>query len=145
MPSRQEQFLRFALVGVAGFIVDAGVVALLVRGLSVGAYAARPCSYLFAVATTWWLNRRFTFHSSSPPLKEFAAFLVANAFGAIINLLVYAAIIAWRGAAGWTPVIAVATGSLAGLFTNFFLSSTLVFSKRAGAPWGSAMRRKREL
>jgi putative flippase GtrA len=97
------------------------------------------------VATTWWLNRRFTFHSTSPPLKEFAAFLVANSFGAIINLLVYAAIIAWRGAAGWTPVIAVAAGSLAGLCTNFFLSSTMVFSKRVGAPWSSAMRRKREL
>jgi putative flippase GtrA len=135
MARRHQQFLRFALVGVAGFIVDAGVVALLVRGLSVGAYQARPCSYLFAVATTWWLNRRFTFHSSSPPLKEFLAFLVANAFGAIINLLVYAAIIAWRGAAGWTPVIAVAAGSLAGLFTNFFLSSRVVFSKRQQVPW----------
>jgi hypothetical protein len=43
--------------------------------------------------------------------------------------LVYAAIIAWRGADGWMPVIAVGAGSLAGLSTNFFLSSKVVFAK----------------
>jgi putative flippase GtrA len=129
MRARREQFFRFAFIGVIGFGVDAGVVAVLVRLLAVGPYQARLCSYFFAVATTWWLNRRFTFHSTSPPGREFVTFLIANAFGAMINLLVYAAIIAWRGAAGWTPVIAVGVGSLAGLSTNFFLSSKVVFAK----------------
>jgi putative flippase GtrA len=129
MRTRREQFLRFAFIGVIGFGVDAAVVAVLVRLLAVGPYQARLCSYFFAVATTWWLNRRFTFHSTRPPGREFVAFLVANAFGAGINLLVYAAIIAWRGADGWMPVIAVGAGSLAGLSTNFFLSSKVVFAK----------------
>jgi putative flippase GtrA len=129
MRSLRGQFFRFAVVGVAGFVVDAGVVAILVRLLSAGAYQARICSYFFAVSTTWWLNRRFTFHSASPPAREFVAFLLANAFGAMINLSVYAGIIAWRGSAGWMPVIAVAIGSLAGLCTNFVLSRKVVFSR----------------
>jgi putative flippase GtrA len=144
MSTGRGQFFRFAVVGVAGFIVDASVVAVLVGVLSVGAYQARLCSYFFAVATTWWLNRRFTFHSSAPPAREFAAFLLANAFGAAINLLVYAGVIAWRGAGGWIPVAAVAAGSLAGLFTNFFLSSRLVFAKRRLAQWNSPARHKSE-
>jgi putative flippase GtrA len=129
MPNHCGRFFRFAIVGVIGFGVDAGVVAALIRVLAVDAYQARICSYFFAAATTWWLNRRFTFHSASPPAREFLTFLLANAFGALINLGVYSAIIAWRGSGGWIPVIAVAIGSLAGLFTNFFLSSKLVFAK----------------
>jgi len=129
MQEGHRRFFRFAFIGVIGFVVDSAVVAILVRLLAVGPYQARLCSYFFAVTATWWLNRRFTFHSSSPPLPEFLTFLVANAFGAMINLLVYAAIIAWRGAAGWMPVLGVAVGSLAGLSTNFFLSSKVVFAK----------------
>jgi putative flippase GtrA len=129
MRNGRRRFFRFAFIGVIGFGVDAAAVAVFVRLLGVGPYQARLGSYFFAVATTWWLNRRFTFHSTSPPGREFVAFLVANAFGAMINLLVYAAIIAWRGAGGWMPVIGVAAGSLAGLSTNFLLSSKVVFAK----------------
>jgi putative flippase GtrA len=128
MPNRRVQFLRFAAVGVAGFVADAGAVTLLVRGLGVGPYEARVGSYLCAVTTTWWLNRHFTFHSTSPPLREFVAFLLANSLGAFLNLGVYAAIIAWQGSAGWIPVVAVAAGSFAGLCANFLMSSKMVFS-----------------
>jgi putative flippase GtrA len=125
---RPELFIRFALVGVIGFVVDAGVVAFLVRVLGIGAYQARLGSYLAAVTTTWWLNRQFTFESKSAPLRQFIAFLLTNSFGAGINLAVYAGIIAWRGSAGWIPIMAVGAGSLAGLGCNFIFSSKLVFS-----------------
>ena len=127
MANRRLQFLRFAAVGVAGFAADAGAVALLVRGLGVGPYEARVGSYLCAVTTTWWLNRHFTFHSTSPPLREFIAFLLANSLGACLNLGVYAGIIAWRGSGGWIPVMAVGAGSCAGLCANFLMSSKMVF------------------
>jgi putative flippase GtrA len=140
MRSRSELFIRFALVGVVGFLVDAGVVAILVRLLGVGPYPARACSYLFAVTTTWSLNRQFTFESSSPPFREFLAFLLTNGLGATINLLVYAVLIAWRGSAGLMPVIGVAVGSLAGLLVNFVFSSKLVFSKRGAAPLNAPVR-----
>ena len=128
--SRRELFVRFASIGVVGFLVDAAVVAALVRGFGVGAYQARPFSYLFAVTTTWWLNRQFTFASRNPKVREYLTFIVTNAFGAGINLLAYAALIAWRGSGGWNPIIGVAVGSVAGLFSNFFLSSKVVFRRR---------------
>jgi putative flippase GtrA len=131
MLGRYERFLRFALVGVAGFLVDASVVAVLIRVFAIGPYQARIGSYLFAVTTTWWLNRRFTFRSTSPPARELAAFALTNALGALVNLSVYAAIIAWCGSLGWIPVAAVAVGSLMGLCINFLLSSKIVFSARA--------------
>jgi putative flippase GtrA len=134
MRDQRKAFVGFAIIGVVGFGVDAAVVAIAVRGLGFSPYQARLCSYLFAVATTWWLNRRYTFRSTAPPLREFLAFLLANAFGASINLLVYAGIIAWRGSAGWMPILAVAVGSLAGLSTNFLFSSKVVFRERPVAP-----------
>lgn len=130
MQERRRQFLRFAAIGVIGFAVDAGVVALLVRVLGWGAYQARPVSYVCAVATTWWLNRRFTFASKRPPLREFLQFVAANTLGAAINLGAYVAILAWLGSSGWIPIAAVAVGSLAGLAMNFTLSSRVVFAAR---------------
>ena len=130
MQERRRQFFRFAAIGVIGFVVDAGVIALLVRVMGLGAYQARLVSYFFAVATTWWFNRRFTFGSTRPPLREFLEFVAANAFGATINLGAYAAIVSWQGSSGWIPIAGVAIGSLAGLTTNFMLSSRVVFSTR---------------
>jgi putative flippase GtrA len=129
MRARRELFLRFACVGVVGFVVDASAVALLVRLLGVGPYQARLGSYFCAVTVTWWLNRQFTFASKGAPFPEFLKFVATNAFGATINLLVYAVLIYWRGTDGWMPVIAVGAGSIAGLFTNFALSSRLVFHR----------------
>jgi putative flippase GtrA len=126
MRDQRKAFLGFAIIGVVGFGVDAAVVAIAVHVLGFSPYQARLCSYLFAVATTWWLNRRYTFRSTAPPFREFLAFLLANAFGA--------SIIAWRGSAGWLPIFAVAVGSLAGLSINFLFSSKVVFRERPVAP-----------
>ncbi|MFM7402829.1 MAG: GtrA family protein [Erythrobacter sp.] len=121
------RFIRFALVGAAGFVVDAGV---LYAGLALGLglYLGRACSYLFAATFTWALNRRFTFAASSPPrLAEWLRFVLANANGGIVNYLTYAALVGWGP--GWLghPVLAVAAGSLAGLGINFAASERFVF------------------
>src|SRR6185437_12886929 len=58
--STRRQFLRFALAGVVGFVVDAAVLyALLALGL--GYYLGRVFSFLAAAFTTWQINRRHTF------------------------------------------------------------------------------------
>ena len=61
-----ELFLRFSAVGVAGFLVDTAVLYLgLAAGL--GPYVGRAISYVCASTTTWYLNRRFTFHARKSP------------------------------------------------------------------------------
>jgi putative flippase GtrA len=124
--------LRFALVGAAGFIVDAASLYLVVHQLGAGLYSGRLVSYLTAASFTWALNRRYTFHSQRDhnPAREWLRFLAANAAGGLLNYTVYAVLInAFETVALW-PVIGVAAGSMAGLIANFLLSRRLVFNRR---------------
>ena len=126
-----SQFVRFAIVGAGGFLVDSGA---LYGALALGAglYSGRVISYFAAATFTWALNRRFTFraHSSSNKLVEYAKFLAANALGGGLNYLVYAALVSNWPLAAAHPIIAVGAGSLTGLVTNFTLSRLLVFKAR---------------
>jgi len=55
------RFLRFALVGTIGFVVDASVLRLVVAIFAINLYAGRLVSFLAAATVTWLLNRTFTF------------------------------------------------------------------------------------
>jgi putative flippase GtrA len=126
------QFLRFAIVGAAGFVVDAGCLYLVVHELGGGLYIGRLVSYLTAASFTWALNRRYTFGSRSNDKlsREWLRFLAANAVGGLINYSVYAVLVSASEVVSMWPVIGVAAGSLAGLIANFILSRRFVFVGR---------------
>lgn len=126
------QFLRFAMVGVAGFGVDSGCLYLVVHELGGGLYAGRLVSYLSAASFTWALNRRYTFGSrrSDRLTREWLRFLAANAAGGLINYGVYAVLVSASEFVSTWPIIGVGAGSLAGLIANFLLSRRFVFDGR---------------
>ena len=128
----RSQLLRFVIVGGFGFLVDAGVVSLLVATTGLGLYWGRLVSFLCAASTTWVLNRNFTFrgHGSDNRVREWGKFLVVSIGGAIINYGVYAVTIELWPLARQFPAIAVAFGSLAGMGFNFPASKYLVFVAR---------------
>jgi putative flippase GtrA len=132
VPAR-TQFLRFALVGCAGFVVDAGVLSL-VLWLGADHYTGRVVSYLAAATFTWALNRNYTFRAQRGTrlVGEWGRFLAANAVGGVINWVTYAILVASSAAVFAHPVIGVAAGSLAGLVVNFTLSRRFVFGEAAG-------------
>ncbi len=123
------QFFRFGVVGVVGFLVTTAVV-----------YAARPWignylavvpAFLLAATGNWVLNRMWTFHGhgtrSQSLYREWTMFLAANLFGFLLNAGVYWVLIAVSPLCASNPVIALVAGTLAGMFTNFFLSRRVVF------------------
>ncbi|WP_223071480.1 GtrA family protein [Erythrobacter sp. SCSIO 43205] len=125
-----SRFLRFALVGAAGFVVD--VAALYASfALGAGVYLGRVISYLCAATFTWGGNRRFTFASELPPsFGEWARFLIANASGGLVNYATYAALVSWGPGLLAQPALAVACGSIAGLVVNYLASSRFVFNQK---------------
>jgi putative flippase GtrA len=126
------QFLRFALVGCAGFLVDAGVLnAVLLLGAD--RYTGRVASYLAAASFTWALNRNYTFREQRDTklLREWGRFLAANAAGGLINWVTYAILVSASTTMFAHPVIGVAAGSAAGLLVNFTLSRRFVFGVAA--------------
>ena len=129
-PSRlamMRQFLRFGIVGFAGFLVDNATVYGL-RG-AIGLYWSGLAAYLAAATCTWALNRVWTFRGSGsgPVHRQWAAFLAANALGFVLHRGVYFALISFSPLCAQNPVLAIFAGTLAGMFVNFHLSRTVVF------------------
>lgn len=129
-----DRIVRFALVGLAGFVVDAAVLGLLIRWAGMGPLAGRILSFAAAAGLTWWLNRQFTFRQSGAPSgglrAELQLYLGASALGALINYLAFAVAVLAVPLFRDVPPLAVAVGSLAGAVFNYLAYSRFVF--RAG-------------
>ena len=123
------QFVKFGLVGVVGFVVDAGALFLLIAVGDIGPYIGRIYSFLIAASVTWVLHRNFTFKSAArgPAAGQWVRFVAVNAFGAAVNYGVYAALLLTSETFLAAPVLAVAVGSLTAWTFNFFASRRYVF------------------
>jgi putative flippase GtrA len=125
-----RQILLFAISGVIGFMVDAGIVQFLVRELAVNPYGARVVSFLAAATTTWSFNRRYTFAghgNSGSRRRELLRYLIAMVFGFALNYGTYAlCVLLWPLVRHW-PAIGVAAGSAAGAVVNFLSSKYWIF------------------
>lgn len=126
------QFLRFCVVGVVGFVADAGSLQLLVKWSDMGLYSGRIISYLIAASITWALNRRYTFQvkTNNTKGKEWSVYVVANGFGAMVNYGCYALTVSLFALTQEMPVIGVAIGSIAGLGFNFITNRYYVFREK---------------
>ena len=132
--STASRFLRFALVGGGGFVVDAGVLWLMLHGLGADKYSGRLVSFLCAVTFTWWGNRNLTFSDlrasgSGGMFREWLTFLVANALGGAINVGLYGALVTYAPPPFDNPFVALPVGVLAGMVVNFTMSSLVVFRR----------------
>jgi putative flippase GtrA len=123
-----RQMFSFGLVGVLGFLVDAGVLYVALYG-GLGLYAGRAVSYMTAVSATWVLNRRYTFERASGRnrLHEWARFVISQLSGATINLGMYALLVHMSPLVARYPIIGVAVGSVSGLLVNFSVARAYVF------------------
>ncbi len=126
-----QQFIRFSIIGVIGFVVDVTALYLAMHYLELGLYSGRLFSYIIAASTTWALNRLFTFNSRANEKKihQWGKFLFANSFGGGINYLTYALLVSQFSLFNSYPALAVASGSVAGLSLNFLLSRHWIFEK----------------
>lgn len=122
-----SQFLRFGAVGAFGFVVNTAVL-YAARGV-LGLYGAEVLAYFIAATANWALNRVWTFRGLSTGAlhRQWALFLATNTLGFALNYGTYATLVTVSALCAAEPVIAVAAGSIAGMFANFTLSRRLVF------------------
>ncbi len=119
---------RFVLVGGVGFIVDAGILALLLAASPLGPLAARIISIGLALTTTWILNRLFTFRPSSRGLAlEGARYGGVGLATSLANYLVYSTVL--LAAPGTPPLLALVVASLAAMTLSFLGYARLVFDR----------------
>ncbi len=132
----RTQFLRFAMVGTFGFVVDESVLAILHHLLGLGPISARMISILCAMTCTWWGNRTLTFRhaaargSAKVIAFEWLRFVTANSLGAVVNFSTYATLLHVAPAPFSNPYLATMCGVGIGMLFNFVTSRTMVFSTR---------------
>jgi putative flippase GtrA len=127
----KRDIFRFAVAGVIGFAVDAGVLYVSLA-LGSGYFFGRALSFTAAVWATWRLNRRFTFSANSraSPWCEWWRYLLPMLGGGVVNYAVYSTVVMSMPRSAMLPLYAVATGSMAGMAINFLTAKLWVFSKR---------------
>lgn len=120
-------FLRFGLVGASGLCWDTATVYAL-RG-PIGLYAAGAAGFFVAATSNWALNRLWTFRAQThaPMHVQWANFLAVNLIGFVFNRGTFFLLISETALCREIPLLAVVSGTLAGLFFNYFLSKRFVF------------------
>lgn len=133
-----KQLALFCLGGVVGFIVDAGVLQLLVVGLAWDRYSGRLISFLCAATATWIFNRHYTFRGPRRHslFGEWARYVFAMSGGFACNYTAYWVLVYFFNFDGPWLILAVGAGSVAGLGVNYLASRHWVFRhhKTAKAP-----------
>ena len=130
---RLRRLVGFGAVGTVGFVVDAAVLTAVSSGLGVNVYVARCVSFSTAVLVTWLLNRAYVFAGSSRPrnrkLGEYGRYFGIQVLGAMINLVVFVALLAEYPGLEAIPIVPLAAGSLLALFFNFAGAQWWVFTQ----------------
>jgi putative flippase GtrA len=125
MPTLARETIRFGIIGVICFVIDAGVTHFAIAA-GLNPYVACCFGLSFALTSSWLLNRVYTFRGRRIAHRgvEFVGFAIANLRRAMINFATYSALVA----ADFTgPVAAVAARSIAGMVSDFACWRPLVF------------------
>ena len=111
LSSGPPRFLKFGLVGLVGFLVDAGLLQGLL-GAGLGPFSARLISISIAVAVTFLLNRGWAFGTGGRDWRtELAAYIGVAAASALLNYAIFAAILFLRPATPAFLALIVASGT----------------------------------
>jgi putative flippase GtrA len=125
------RLIWFAIAGGLGFVVDAGLLTLVVR-LGLDPWSGRLVSFAAALTATWLVNRSRTFgdRAGRPSLREFGQYAAASMVAAAINLAVYMLLVTWGGPFRAWPVLAVAVATAVSMSVNFWSYMTIVFAPK---------------
>ncbi|NQY98474.1 MAG: GtrA family protein [Henriciella sp.] len=119
------KFARFAGVGGTGFIVDTGLTLLLIhRGID--PYTSRIFAIIFAMITTWRLNRALTFGASrTSQTSEGARYFIVAILAAILSYAIYASLLITF--TGFPPALAIVIAVGTTTLVSFFGYSRFAF------------------
>lgn len=137
------QLAKFGLVGGLNFLIDLGVLNLLIAlsGVAAGFYASvfKAVAFLTAVVSSFIWNKFWTFRQLSTEHVgvQFAEFFGVSAIGLVINVTAFAFFNDLLGPpAGFPPRLwasaSAAAAAIAGLLWNFFGYKFVVFRRGRG-------------
>ncbi len=129
-----HKMVRFAMVGVGGFVVDCLVFTLLHYVIELPLMTARIGSFIAAATTTWFGNRVLTFEFKgqgnwSEKLIQWQKFMFSASISAVPNFLCFQLMTELLPVFTGVVFIAMAVGILVGMVTNYLFSQYWVFTR----------------
>jgi len=119
-----RQFVKFAIVGASGLIVNFVVAHVLEKTTTLSWFVDFAIGFMVGGVSNYVLNRLWTFGSRRNPLVEGLQFLAVSAVALVFGKFVFAA--ADRGGFHHFTMTWFAA-TLAGTFVNFFLNKYWTF------------------
>jgi putative flippase GtrA len=91
------RFLRFAVVGTLGAVIDFGTLNLLILTFGFSKVLANTCSFTAAVISNFVWNRLWTFPESKdrPIVPQLGQFFLVNVGGLLLNQAIFLSLDAW--------------------------------------------------
>ena len=85
-----EQFMKFSVVGVAAFVIDYGLLALLTEAFGINYLISATISFIASVIFNYMASMRFVFRHKKgmSRQREFIIFVILSAIGLGLNNLV---------------------------------------------------------
>ncbi|MBB6489044.1 GtrA family protein [Rhizobium lusitanum] len=124
-----KKLFRFLIAGGVGFVVDAGVLHLMLWFTPFGPFVGRAISIPSALLATWVLNRNFTFGRSNRSLAaEGFRYGSVGLTSALLNYGLFSSLLI--SAPSLRPIIALTFASAAATAFSFFGYSRFVFRHR---------------
>lgn len=118
-----RQFLKFAVVGASGFVVNLIVFTLLQRVVPNHAEPG-PYNVIYSIAflsggvSNYFLNRAWTFRSTGHVAREGLSFMAVSVMALIVGLIVSAAVSPWLGHGHKTWFVSTVSAIVVNFFVN---------------------------
>lgn len=123
-----KKLFWFAIAGSIGFLVDIGMLMLILHFTPIGKFGARAISIPSAMLATWFFNRTFTFEKSSQSLAvEGFRYGSVGVVSALINYGIYSGLLI--SIPILRPTFALVMASAAATAFSFFGYSRFVFRR----------------
>jgi dolichol-phosphate mannosyltransferase len=118
-----EEFLKFAIVGGSGVIVNMGCFFLLTRYAGLHIEYASPIAIEISILTNFFLNNIWTFRKRNTNVGLASRILRYHLVTGLAGLVNYGILLLLAKVFGVNDLIANLVGIIIGTFINFFLNS----------------------
>ncbi len=128
---RFEEFVKFAIVGGTGILVNMGLLYLLTRSFSIKLEIASPIAIEVSILTNFSLNSLWTFRNRNTPIRFWSRFLRYHLVTGLAGIVNYLVLLLLVRVFGMHDLLSNMIGILIGTVFNFTLNSYWTWSVRS--------------
>jgi dolichol-phosphate mannosyltransferase len=122
-PGKMKEFMKFAVVGGSGVLVNMGCFFVFTRFAGVRIEFASPMAIEISILSNFLLNNAWTFRRRDPDFKFTGRILRYHLVTAVAGLVNYLTLLLLANVFGLNDLISSMIGIFLGMFINFFLNS----------------------